>query len=350
MKNHLRANLLLLAFTVVICCVLYPAVLYAVGQGLFPSAAAGSLVKDGDRVRGSHLIAQPFSGDEYFWPRPSAASYNGTASSGSNWGANNPKLRDRVAQFLGPIVQYKKTSRFYTGTEAVQKDIEAWFAAKPDRVAEWAAEFEVAAGNWAKTDLANDKYGLQGEYILAWAKDHPDVVADWKKANADKSDEPKPEDLVAGFFASFVKVHPAKWPAVVEAEQPDKSKVKRIEPAASDSAISANLFEMWLRDPANKEKAADVEPVVADMVMASGSGLDPHITLRNALSVYQLDRVAAKRTPDGGDRGRVREEIANLLREAAFTPLSGLVGEPIVNVLEVNRQLDAIWPIPPAKS
>src|SRR5580693_5801099 len=72
------------------------------------------------------------------------------------------------------------------------------------------------------------------------------------------------------------------------------------EPVSSDSKIAANtpgisgnFFEMWLRDPANKDKASDIEAVIADMVMASGSGLDPHITLRNALSVYQLDRVAA---------------------------------------------------------
>ena len=90
MKAHLRGNLFLLLFTVVICCVLYPLVLWAIGQGLFPMAASGSLVTekgpDGkDAVRGSQLIAQPFTDDAYFWPRPSAASYNATASSGSNW-------------------------------------------------------------------------------------------------------------------------------------------------------------------------------------------------------------------------------------------------------------------------
>ena len=51
--------------------------------------------------------------------------------------------------------------------------------------ATWAADASVGPTNWAKTDFANDKYGLQGEYILAWAKDHPEVIAEWKKANPD---------------------------------------------------------------------------------------------------------------------------------------------------------------------
>ena len=64
--KHLYANLLLLGLTIVICCVAYPAVLWGVGQVLFPSNAAGSLVvqkvkgpdgTDSDVVRGSRLIA-----------------------------------------------------------------------------------------------------------------------------------------------------------------------------------------------------------------------------------------------------------------------------------------------------
>ena len=360
MTAHIRANLVLLVSTVLVCCVLYPAAMYAVGRGLFPTAASGSLITepgpDGKEVvKGSRLIAQPFTSDEYFWSRPSAASYNATASGASNWGANNPKLRDRVSQFLGPIVQYKKNSRFYTGADpekAVQKDIEVWFAAKPDRVADWAGEFDLAVGNWAKTDFAaktdtsDEKYGLQGEFILAWAKDHPEVISDWKASNPTKTDDPKPEDLAVGFFASFAKIHPGKWPGVVDVEQPDKTKVQRIEPVSSDSAISANLFELWLRDPANATRVADLEPVAADMVMASGSGLDPDITQRNALSVYQLDRVAKARTAPGADSKKVRDDITALVKKRAFTPLGGLVGEPLVNVLELNRELDANFPVP----
>ena len=81
------------------------------------------------------------------------------------------------------------------------------------------------------------------------------------------------------------------------------------------------------------------------MVTASGAGLDPHITLRNALSVYQLDRVAAKRTPPAAMPRRCAKDIEELVRKQSFTPLLGLVGEPLVNVLELNVELDIAFPI-----
>jgi K+-transporting ATPase ATPase C chain len=75
--KELRANLRLLLLTLVVGCVAYPLVLHAVGRGLFPTPAAGSLVAESaadgtGAVRGSRLVAQPFTDDAYFWPRPSA--------------------------------------------------------------------------------------------------------------------------------------------------------------------------------------------------------------------------------------------------------------------------------------
>lgn len=270
--NHVRSNLTLIGLSLAICCGAYPLVLWVIGQAVFPGKADGSLLTvkspDGtDRVIGSTQVAQPFTGDEYFWPRPSAAAYNGAAAGGSNWGANNPKLRDRVARQLGPIIGYRKGSvSAGTGPEprTPQQDIEAWVAVRPDRAAELAATYPTTA-------------------------------------------------------------------------------------AQPDGPVAAAYFDMWLHDPANRSKVGDLEPVPADMVTASGGGLDPHITLRNALSVYQSDRVAAKRTPPGGDAETVRAGVADLARRLAFTPLSGLVGEPLVNVLELNAGLDRLFPVPPQK-
>lgn len=101
MTKHLRANLLLLGLTFVISSVLYPLSVLAVGQGLLPSKASGDIVvgPDGKAV-GARLVAQEFKGDEWFQPRPSAVGYTANASGGSNYGANNPKLRQRVEELL----------------------------------------------------------------------------------------------------------------------------------------------------------------------------------------------------------------------------------------------------------
>jgi K+-transporting ATPase ATPase C chain len=67
-----------------LCSVLYPLALLGVGQALFPAQANGSLVTGPDgKVIGSRLIAQNFTADQYFWPRPSAAGENAAASGAS---------------------------------------------------------------------------------------------------------------------------------------------------------------------------------------------------------------------------------------------------------------------------
>ncbi len=86
--------------TLALCAVAYPAAVYGLGHTLFPVQARGSLIERDGKVVGSELIAQPFSSDKYFAPRPSAAGANGyaaDAASGSNLGTTNPALRDRIA-------------------------------------------------------------------------------------------------------------------------------------------------------------------------------------------------------------------------------------------------------------
>ena len=88
----------------VVCCGLYPLVVFGVSQILFHDKANGSLIisKDGI-IHGSRLIGQQFTADKYFHTRSSDAGANGmaydpTSSGGSNFGPTSQKLHDTIAQ------------------------------------------------------------------------------------------------------------------------------------------------------------------------------------------------------------------------------------------------------------
>jgi K+-transporting ATPase ATPase C chain len=87
-------------FTVVLG-LLYPLVMVLVGRVAFPGQAEGSFVeRDGQKV-GSSLIGQAFTGEGYFWPRPSVLGddgYDASTSGGSNLGPTNPDLLAAVAE------------------------------------------------------------------------------------------------------------------------------------------------------------------------------------------------------------------------------------------------------------
>jgi K+-transporting ATPase ATPase C chain len=93
--------------TLVLTGLAYPLLVTGIAQVLLPSAANGSMVKDGTgRVVGSELLAQGFTSPAYFQPRPSAAGekgYDPTASGGSNLGPTSKKLQDQGAAALAAL-------------------------------------------------------------------------------------------------------------------------------------------------------------------------------------------------------------------------------------------------------
>ena len=337
MLRYISKSIILLAVAVVISCLIYPLALWVIGQTFFPFQANGSLLKGPDgTIVGSRLIAQPFTKDEYFQPRPSTPSYDASASASSSLAASNYTLRDRVARSLGPIAIYKGGPK---AGKPVAPDVEQWFQkdiyqGSPHIVAQWADQHNSLAQAWVTGEPSH------GTYVDNWAKTHQAVVAQFIKDNPG-TPEPKAADLAVVFFKDFSAQYPGQFPSAVTRKGPDGKDQTSIEPLREGSDIQSTFFAMWRDDHPD----AVLQEVPGDMVTASGSGLDPHITLQNA--ELQLDRVASKWASNvKRDPAAVRKEIEEVLQRNASAPFGGLAGEKIVNVLELNLELRALYGTP----
>src|SRR6202161_2326082 len=244
MLRYLTKSVLLIGITTVIVCVVYPGILWVIGQTLFPFQANGSIVRGNDgKVIGSMLVAQPFTKDEYFQPRPSAANFDASASTSSALAPSNYALRDRVARTIGPIATYAAGEK---KGQLVAPDVEVWFqvdkaGGNPHIVAQWADAHNSLAQGWVTADPTH------GAYVDAWTKAHDDVVKDRIKKNP-ATPQPKAADLAVVFFETFSNDHPGMFPSSVTKTGADGKAVTNVEPTRAGSAIQSMFFDMWRAD------------------------------------------------------------------------------------------------------
>jgi potassium-transporting ATPase KdpC subunit len=119
--SEIRGAVFATLILAVICCGIYPLVVFGIAQALFRDKANGSLIIDPDgTVHGSKLLAQGFTADKYFHPRPSAAGngYDAASSGGSNLGPTSQKLNDAIKD---RVAGYRKENGL-SETEPVPAD------------------------------------------------------------------------------------------------------------------------------------------------------------------------------------------------------------------------------------
>lgn len=92
LKKSLISSLKVLIIFTVMLGLIYPLVIYAIGQIFFYNKSNGSLYIKNGVVKGSYLIAQNFESEKYFWSRPSAVDYNPMPSGASNLGLTSKDL------------------------------------------------------------------------------------------------------------------------------------------------------------------------------------------------------------------------------------------------------------------
>ena len=119
--SNIRSAVVSTLVLAVVCCGIYPLIVFGISQALFHDKANGSLIVDPNgTVRGSKLLGQGFADAKYFHPRPSAAGngYDATSSGGSNLGPTSRKLNDAIKE---RVAAYRAENRL-SETEPVPAD------------------------------------------------------------------------------------------------------------------------------------------------------------------------------------------------------------------------------------
>lgn len=134
------------------------------------------------------------------------------------------------------------------------------------------------------------------------------------------------------------------WPRLSATSAPDPSDPSKTVEAPYNAAASTGsnlgptsqkLADRLKVSSESWRNAGLTQPVPGDAITTSGSGLDPHVSPAYALA--QAPRIAAA-------RNLPEERIRQLIQAATEGRIFGILGEPRVNVLQVNRELDRVSP------
>jgi K+-transporting ATPase ATPase C chain len=163
--HEIRTSVLATLILAVVCCGLYPLVVYGLAQLLFQDKANGSLIVDAKgTVLGSRLLGQQFTGEKYFHTRPSAAGngYDSTSSGGSNLGPTSQKLRDSIAQ---NVADYRSQNGLATNAPVPADAVTASGSGLDPHISVENAELQAARVAKARGLSADNVRGLINQYI-----------------------------------------------------------------------------------------------------------------------------------------------------------------------------------------
>ncbi|CAM3195813.1 Potassium-transporting ATPase KdpC subunit [Sphingomonas antarctica] len=168
----LRPTAVLLVLLAAITGLAFPALITGIAQLTMPVQANGSLIRDGNTVVGSELIAQGFAGPRYFHPRPSAAGkgYDATASAATNLAPGSKDLRDAIAARVSDARSQGMTGvavppdLVTTSASGLDPDLspEAAFS-QTARIAKARGMSEAAVRSLIEANIANPVLGIIGE-------------------------------------------------------------------------------------------------------------------------------------------------------------------------------------------
>lgn len=278
-----------------VCGLLFPLLLTGLSALIFPHQAGGSLITINGKTVGAEHVGQEFTQDYYMWSRPSAYHYNvytedeegnqtyldgtefpGIGSGSSNYAPSNPALVERVEQ---DIINYV------------------------------ARTFNVDTANLpGKTELLDEQ--------IAYIAEKANISADQLKQQATAI----PED------GSEVLAYLAGTAGLATGDE-------EMEALTAEAPTLYQLQKAYVADIAGTS-SEEVEKIISslptDLMTASGSGLDPHISPASAQ--IQVPRIVES-------SGLTEEKVQEIIRNNTSGKIFGIFGEETVNVLGVNIEI-----------